>query len=319
MQQYPSQSSPPGQPGHQPAAMQEKGGGGCGKAALIIAIVIAVLVLLAVLLPVVMCGGCAACMGVAGVAAEAEQQEIANARSQCQPPNTFRVKEGGLRSSADGWECATPDQIATEQQAIEAARANCKAPMVYRTIATKSPAFPGSWECVNPAEVPSSPPGGSSPASPSSGGAAPAASVHGLDDEFSVGDFSYQITKISSRRRVGNRLVSQTASEGAVYVVVEYRERNDGDTQYQGMGDPVGTLRDARGRNFTPTPEATTALAMSGREGGMQSLPPGIWRSGVVAFEVPEDVAQGEVDLIVTGRGLFSGGREVVRVQIPGS
>jgi hypothetical protein len=150
----------------------------------------------------------------------------------------------------------------------------------------------------------------------------PDAALHGLNETWSLGDFSYRVTNIQSRRRLGNDFVSETAAPGASFVIVEYVETNNGQESVTGMADTC-TLRDVRGRTFRPSSRAQTALLMSGRSHdlALSELQPSVPHQSATAFEVPNDAIDGPFAVVFTERGLLGTGQAYVRAMFapPGS
>jgi len=162
-------------------------------------------------------------------------------------------------------------------------------------------------------------PGGSGPSLSGRSPGAPAAPqrTFSLGEAFRLGSFSYQFTRVETRRTLGNRMFQKQASAGAVFVLVHYTELNEGSETATVLSGTM-ELQDARNRTFRSSSEAMTTLAMSGQNDLIASeLQPGLQRDAVVAFELPEDAAQGQMTLVIPERGLFNTGQARVSLQAP--
>lgn len=115
--------------------------------------------------------------------------------------------------------------------------------------------------------------------------------------------------------RVGGSYARVRASPGAVFVIVNYTERNDGAETRTAMGSPF-TLDDQHGHTFRPATRAETALAMSGRHADpFPQLQPGIAHQATTVFEVPDTIRSAA--LVVHERG-FDGARiGIVNINVP--
>lgn len=133
------------------------------------------------------------------------------------------------------------------------------------------------------------------------------ASHRRLGESFRVGDFTYLIERVERREVIGNALHSEQAGAGAVFLVVHYRVRNEGDSTARVLSDQF-RLVDAGGRTFEVSSRASTALMMSGQQQDflLSELQPGIFKAQVSAFEVPVEALAG-LRLEIPEGGLFGG------------
>lgn len=212
-------------------------------------------------------------------------------RAACLPPRVFRLREGGLPSLASDHECVSPEVIAAEDRArVAEAEARAAAATAAQAAAPPPTAPPEPPETTPVAEA--------------------AETAHDLGDEFVMGsDYSYSFDRLRLRRRIGNSFISVTASEGATYVVVEFRERNDSDNVESSMGSVVVALRDAQGRRFTPDEEAMRHALLSGMriERGGDQMMPGVWVRREVIFQLPRESTTEPLDVVLDARGAFAG------------
>lgn len=115
-----------------------------------------------------------------------------------------------------------------------------------------------------------------------------------------------------NQERVGNRYTSVTSSQGAIFVVVDYVTKNES-MKTQTVAADIFILKDAKGREYRPSSAAVTALALSGNKDYLLSeLQPGISKQTQTAFEVPWEVTQRKMILIVPERGWKPGKAEVL-------
>jgi len=136
--------------------------------------------------------------------------------------------------------------------------------------------------------------------------------LFGLSEDFRVGEFSYRIINYMNQERVGNRYTSVTSSQGAIFVVVDYVTKNES-MKTQTVAADIFILKDAKGREYRPSSAAVTALALSGNKDYLLSeLQPGISKQTQTAFEVPWEVTQRKMILIVPERGWKPGKAEVL-------
>lgn len=143
-----------------------------------------------------------------------------------------------------------------------------------------------------------------------------------LHQSFDVGSFSYEITEVSTASRLGSRFVREEPAAGALFLVVNYTETNNGTETHTGAGSPI-RFRDSQGRTYQTSSRAQTAILMSqrSRRGGGGLLPqlqPGIAHEGVTAFEIPESSASGVGTLVVSERGLLGNATREVQFNFAG-
>lgn len=232
-----------------------------------------------------------------------ERQLIDAARAACATPRTFRLREGGLSSRSSDYECVGPEVIAAEEQArIAEAQA--------RVAAATAPPPTTSTTTDIPTTVPTTTASDEPTAEPER---EPEDTAHGLGEEFSMGNgagYSYRFEHLRLRRRVGNSLMGVAAPEGATYLVVEFRERNDGDDVQHSAGSVVVSIRDANGRRYVADEDAMRRAMLSGddiEQVGDQMMP-GVWTHREVIFQIPRESADDDIEVVLDARGAFSGG-----------
>jgi hypothetical protein len=244
------------------------------------------------------------CVGPEVVAAEAEAARAAaaaetarvaaidSARAACAPPSLFRGRAGADTSTADGWECISPEAVAAEEAARAEARARTEAEEAARAEATATAAAEAA-EAEEAARE-----------------AAAEAAAHHIGDTFAMGDFTYEFTALRTRRSIGGRFINHRPPDGAVFVVVSFRERNDGDHEHRSLGSVVERLTDSEGRVYQPDEDAMFRAAVGGDdiERAGDQLMPGVWYERDVIFTVPADSATEPVEIALDGRGITTGG-----------
>lgn len=138
---------------------------------------------------------------------------------------------------------------------------------------------------------------------------------YGLRDTFQLGDYQYQVTNVSTRSIIGGPYINERASDGAVFVVVSYSIENL-TTESQTVASDDTELIDARGRTFTPSSAANTALLTEdGKDFILSELQPGLPRYMKTAFELPRTSLDGTLTLVVPEKGLFNSGEARVRIR----
>jgi hypothetical protein len=130
-----------------------------------------------------------------------------------------------------------------------------------------------------------------------------------LNQDFQLGSFTYNVKSVEVAESVGSGFAAKRAEEGVRFVLVKYAIRNDGDSTQTVLADDFRIV-DAKGREFSPSSDANTALAMSGgnKDVLVSELQPGIKKNTVTAFELPEDAATGTFTLVIPEKGLLGAG-----------
>jgi hypothetical protein len=138
---------------------------------------------------------------------------------------------------------------------------------------------------------------------------------YALGDEFQLGDYKYRIGSVVDRSAIGNQFTSERASDGATFVIVTYSIENCTNESQTVLSDDF-KLIDARGRTFSPSSNANTALLMEDdKDFAFSELQPGIPRQMKTAFEVPIASVAEELTLVVPKKGFFSSGEARVRIR----
>jgi hypothetical protein len=122
-----------------------------------------------------------------------------------------------------------------------------------------------------------------------------------FNKQFRLGNYSYKITSVRVAKAVGPEFVRAKASEGAVYVMVNFLIRNDGKQTAETMADDF-RLTDSEGREFSPDSHATTVISP---DFVLRELHPGVFKKAVTVFEVPDNVIKANFKIIVPEKGLL--------------
>lgn len=129
-----------------------------------------------------------------------------------------------------------------------------------------------------------------------------------LDEEFKLGEFTYKVKQVTTYTAIGSGYAEKRASEGARFVVVEFTIRNDSNATATVLTDDFRIV-DAQGREFRPSSEGNTALAMSGKKDlFLSELHPGLTKTMATAFEMPDAAAKGVFTLVIPEKGLLGAG-----------
>ena len=124
---------------------------------------------------------------------------------------------------------------------------------------------------------------------------------------FQLGSYSYQIDGGFSTTAYGGEFDRVQSSQGALYVVVKFRIRNDGnETAVTDAND--FRLVDADGREFSPD---SHAMVSASPDFLLRELHPGIWKKAIVIFEVPKEIIYRGVAIVIPEKG-FGPERRIV-------
>lgn len=146
---------------------------------------------------------------------------------------------------------------------------------------------------------------------------APPEKLYTLNEPFKLGDFLYNVKKVTARRSVGNQFMREKASEGAIFLIVEYTIENQGKETATVMTNDFKIV-DSQQRTFQPASNANTALAMSGKSKDMllAQVQPGLKKTMMTAFEVPEPAVKAGVTLVIPEKGLFGAGKASIALKM---
>ena len=157
---------------------------------------------------------------------------------------------------------------------------------------------------------------GSNSGGRSSNDSTPPAKTVDKNELFSLGQYSYIISDVTVVNSISDGFTVTRPPGGAKYVAAYYRIRNDGNTTTTVLSSDF-KLDDGRGRMYSASSEAETALIFAGVDGDLiiSQLQPGVWHKSVTAFLVPEEVAEGKFDIVIPEKGLFGTSEARIRLQ----
>lgn len=150
----------------------------------------------------------------------------------------------------------------------------------------------------------------------SGGSAAESVKEYSLNERFELGGFAYTLKETKARKRIGNQYFGESASEGGTFLVVKFTIENLGTETATVMTDDFKLL-DHQGREFRTSSNATTALMMEGESQDflVTEIQPGLKKTSVTAFEVPEDSIANEYKIEVPEKGFLGTGKVHVVVS----
>ena len=137
-----------------------------------------------------------------------------------------------------------------------------------------------------------------------------------VGDEFQLGKFRYRVSGATMRNMIGSQFASETASNGATFVIVKYSIENCSDQSQTVWADDL-KLVDSKGRKYESSSRANTAMMFQGEKSdfAISELQPGIPRSQETAFEIPNSALDGELILVVPTKGGFMSKQAKVKLR----
>ena len=136
-----------------------------------------------------------------------------------------------------------------------------------------------------------------------------------IGTRFVLGDLAYTVHGYRTTSVIGDPdLLGARAEPGATFVIVDFTIENNGTESDTVVTDDF-TLFDSKGRKFTSSSDATTALlSQDGQDFMLSELQPGIPHRTKTAFKVPKSSLGGRLELEIPEKGFWSSGK--VRVLI---
>ena len=137
-----------------------------------------------------------------------------------------------------------------------------------------------------------------------------------VGDEFQLGKFKYRVSGATARSVIGSQFGSEEASSGATFLIVSYSIENCSNESQTVLADDL-KLMDSKGRKFESSSRGNTALMLHSNKNdfAISELQPGIARSQETAFEIPTNVLDGDLTLVVPEKGFFSSGQAKVKLR----
>lgn len=145
--------------------------------------------------------------------------------------------------------------------------------------------------------------------------------MYAIGDTFTLGDFTYTINNVTTRRAIGTSafgtFMGETASPGATFVIVSYTMENVGRESQTVLSDDF-QIQDGSGRTFKPSSKANVALLTESDDKDflLSELQPGLPRAMQQAFELPEKALDAPVTIVVPQKGFFASGQAKVKVSV---
>lgn len=142
-----------------------------------------------------------------------------------------------------------------------------------------------------------------------------AAEAYAMGTPFQLGDFNYTIANANTVPSLGNQFINEAAAAGATFVIVTYTIENTGNETATAMSSDF-YLNDAKGRKFTTSSRAETALAMSGDKSQdfiVSQLQPGVPKQAKQVFEIPIASTQEKgLVLVIPEKGFMGTGKATI-------
>lgn len=115
--------------------------------------------------------------------------------------------------------------------------------------------------------------------------------VYSIGELISSGDYELQVTEVTSSRVVGSEFINSKASEGGIYVVVNYTIKNISNKPLGAFDLPDPKLNDPAGNKYDPDIGATASYASVADldQKVFSDLNPGISTKGAKVFEVASE------------------------------
>ena len=139
--------------------------------------------------------------------------------------------------------------------------------------------------------------------------------MYDIGQSVRLGDFSYTVDKVYAQKTIGDTSefgMGETASKGAIFVIVDFTIENMSNESATVMTDDF-ILVDARGRKFSTSSDATTALAFAtDQDWILTELQPGLPAEQKTAFMIPENANAPGLHLIIPEKGFFGSGEAKV-------
>ena len=113
-----------------------------------------------------------------------------------------------------------------------------------------------------------------------------------LGDTFETRKFEIVVTNVTMRKSVGGDFLGSTASEGAVYVCIEWKYKNISTKPIGIFSMPSLKLIDADGNRFDPDIGASSSFAteLNLNEKTFSDLNPQLTSNSAEVFELSEDI-----------------------------
>lgn len=113
-----------------------------------------------------------------------------------------------------------------------------------------------------------------------------------VGETFQTKKFEITVTNVSKRYSVGDMFFESTASEGAVYVAVQWKYKNITEDPISSFSTPDIKLVSPKGKEYNPDSMASASFAsqVNPNEKILSDLNPGITTTAADVFEVAESL-----------------------------
>jgi hypothetical protein len=120
-----------------------------------------------------------------------------------------------------------------------------------------------------------------------------------MGQPFTLGDYTYMVTKFESKRKIGTEYHSKEAEHGAKFLVVYYSIRNNSKETATVLADDFKVMDDQH-RSFSPYSGGSLYL---GSDFLLSQLQPGLTKRTATVFEMPDDAFTGPLKLVFPEKG----------------
>ena len=137
-----------------------------------------------------------------------------------------------------------------------------------------------------------------------------------LNEPFTLGDFSYDITEIRETAFLGNEFIHKEAEPNAVYLIVSFQITNHSRETETVLTDDF-EVKTASGTTYKPDSDALATYAMSGGNNDLivSQLQPEITKSTATIFLTPSSAVNSKLFLRVPKKGWMSSGEVIVALN----
>jgi Domain of unknown function (DUF4352) len=125
---------------------------------------------------------------------------------------------------------------------------------------------------------------------------------HKMGQPFTLGDYTYTITKFQPKRKIGTKYHNKEAEHGGKFLVAYYSIRNNSKETATVLSNDFKVMDD-QNRSFSPYSGGSLYL---GSDFLLSQLQPGLTKRTATVFEMPDDAFTGPLKLVVPEKaGIF--------------
>jgi hypothetical protein len=123
-----------------------------------------------------------------------------------------------------------------------------------------------------------------------------------LGHPFTLGDYTYIVTKFEATRKIGEKYHNKEAQHGGKFLIIYYSIRNNSKKTATVISNDFEVIDD-HGRSFSPYSGGSLYLDSDFL---LSQLQPGLTKSTAIVFEMPEDAFAGSLKLVIPEKaGIF--------------